>query len=268
MGNQRSVVELVGCVGIVDRFDIDERPVAQAPLGQGDACARAGAAYATQQLLDQIDAVHAELVDDAVCNTRLAEEPGAPVRSGRRIADTRREHAPEHTFFEPAAREHDLVEKSMHEADLQIHAARCGGRCDAFGGSHAARHRLLQQDRLARLRGRHRDRLVRVVWRCHDHRLHVGTRERRLDIDAHVADSEALCNRLGLVARASDDDPDIGAAGRRQTGEVILGDEARAEHRHANWHFAWRRVRHRYALNRPGTFTRLLSTAATGSVNV
>ena len=122
----------------------------------------------------------------------------------------------------------------MHEAHLQVDAAAAGRGDDALGGRDAIGHRLLQQDRLARRRRIARERLVRIVGRRNDHRVHVVATHRGGDICRGLRDAEALRERVCTRRRTADDDAYVSPAGRGQAGEVVLGDESGTEHRNAD----------------------------------
>ena len=159
-------------------------------------------------------------------------------------------------------------EKAMHEADLQIDAATLRGIDDPIARGDAARHRLLQQDRLARLRRGDRDRLVRVVRCANDDGRDVVAIEGRAPIGQHISDTEPRGQRRRPLTRAADKCADLGTRharqrnGRRDPAKVILGDEACAKHRDTDG------LHHAQTLKRPCTLTNDGSTAASGAVYV
>jgi hypothetical protein len=91
--------------------------------------------------------------------------------------------------------------------------------------------RLLQQDRLAGAGRRDGDFLVGVVRRGDDDGIDVGPSQRDPPVPGDFGYAESLRQRGSLRFGEPDQHPNRGAAGRGETGEVVLGDESRAEYR-------------------------------------
>jgi hypothetical protein len=108
---------------------------------------------------------------------RAFVEPIAPVRAWRGIADADAVQRAYGAFRDKFARARKFFEIAMHEADLQVDLRRRRACNDAPTCSDIARHWLLQQQRLARSGNLRRQIFVRVVGRCHDHRIDIRTRE-------------------------------------------------------------------------------------------
>ena len=122
----------------------------------------------------------------------------------------------------------------MHEADLKVDAGGLRGGDDATAGGDAAGHRFLQQDRLAGGRCGNGDLFVVSVRRRDDDRIDVRAIERMAPVASRRTAAVARGKPPRLDGVTAGDQPDIGAAGGRKPREVVVGDEAGAEHRDAD----------------------------------
>ena len=236
----RATVESIRGECGIDGLDRDDAAITKRSRRSQDCRTRRHFLDIAQQLQREVDAVDAELVDDAARHVRSREEPVRPVGARRRIADRCAVHTPDRAVDEQDLRGDDFRKVAMHEAHLQIDAIALRGADDPVARGHRAGHRLLQQDRLARIGRGDRDLFVGRIRRADDDRVDVAAFECLPPISDDVGDPELRGERSRALLRPRGKQTHhrglrTGVASRcRDPRQVILGDEPGAEHRDAD----------------------------------